>query len=456
MTKVVLISTYDMGRQSFSLASAVSWLRAHTGARVDCLDLDIEPLRQPLLAAADLVAFYLPMHTATRLTLPLLAQVKAVNPSARLCCFGLYAPLNAEILRDLGVAIVLGAEFEQELVEAVNGMAPPGPAAGCGAAALTAGGRKRFKVPDRRGLPPLQDYARLVDAPGASKVVGYTETTRGCKHMCRHCPVVPVYQGTFHVVQREVVAGDIHRQVEMGAEHITFGDPDFFNGPTHGLAVVEALNRDHPGLTYDVTIKVEHLLKHRARLPRLKETGCLFITTAVEALDDDILSMLDKGHTRRDFVEALSLCRQAGLTVCPTFVPFTPWTTRASYLRLLDGVAELGLVDHVPPVQLAIRLLITASSRLLELEAVQKVIAPFDRDKLVYPWHFTDPEMEDIADEIMRVVHAGVTGGVPRREIFQQIRDVAAGPPHAEIAALTGIGDSPPLFVPHLTENWFC
>jgi hypothetical protein len=64
--------------------------------------------------------------------------------------------------------------------------------------------------------------------------------------------------------------------------------------------------------------------------------------------------------------------------------------------------------------------------------------------------------MEDIAEEIMRVVHEGVTGGVPRREIFQQIRDVAAGPPHAEIAALTGIGDSPPLFVPHLTENWFC
>jgi hypothetical protein len=41
--------------------------------------------------------------------------------------------------------------------------------------------------------------------------------------------VVPVYNGVFRIVQRDVVLADIRQQVAMGAEHITFGDPDFFN-----------------------------------------------------------------------------------------------------------------------------------------------------------------------------------------------------------------------------------
>ncbi len=108
----------------------------------------------------------------------------------------------------------------------------------------------------------------------------------GCKHRCRHCPIVPVYDGQFRVVPADVVLADIDQQVGAGAEHITFGDPDFFNGPTHARRIVEALHARHPALTYDVTIKVEHLLKHRELLPVLARTGCLFVTSAVEAVDD--------------------------------------------------------------------------------------------------------------------------------------------------------------------------
>ena len=88
------------------------------------------------------------------------------------------------------------------------------------------------------------------------------------------------------MVQREVVLADIRQQMAAGAQHITFGDPDFFNGPGHALAIVEALHAEFPAVTYDVTIKIEHLLKHRDALPVLARTGCLFITSAVESLDD--------------------------------------------------------------------------------------------------------------------------------------------------------------------------
>ena len=125
-------------------------------------------------------------------------------------------------------------------------------------------------MPDRNGLPPLSKYATLHVGDGRTKAVGATEASRGCKHLCRHCPVVPIYGGQFRIVPRDVVLADIDAQVAAGAEHITFGDPDFFNGPTHAMRVVEALHAAHPDVTYDVTIKIEHLLQHRDLLGRLR------------------------------------------------------------------------------------------------------------------------------------------------------------------------------------------
>ena len=203
--------------------------------------------------------------------------------------------------------------------------------------------RLPFQTPDRTTLPDLRNYAGLIMAR-QRKVVGYTEASRGCKHLCRHCPIVPVYEGRFRIVQREVVLADIRQQMEAGARHITFGDPDFLNGPGHALAIVEAFRSEFPDVTYDVTIKIEHLLKHRDALPVLARTGCLFITSAVESLDEGVLARLAKGHTRADFVQALELTRAHGLTMVPTFVAFTPWTTREGYLDLLRAIRDLDLI----------------------------------------------------------------------------------------------------------------
>ena len=157
----------------------------------------------------------------------------------------------------------------------------------------------------KHGLAPLSQYATLDMGDGRRKVVGSTEASRGCKHLCRHCPVVPIYHGQFRVVPPEVVLADVLAQVLAGAEHITFGDPDFFNGPTHAMKIVAALHARHPAVSYDVTIKVKHLLHHRDLVPRLAGTGCAFVTSAVESVDDRVLTLFDKGHTREDFVAAV-------------------------------------------------------------------------------------------------------------------------------------------------------
>jgi len=264
--------------------------------------------------------------------------------------------------------------------------------------------------------------------------------------------VVPVYKGQFRVVQPDVVLADVAAQVAAGAEHITFGDPDFFNGPTHALRIVEALHLAHPALTYDATIKVEHLLQHRELLLRLRDTGCLFVTSAVESLDDRVLALLEKGHTRRDFFEAVALCRVARLTIVPTFVAFHPWLSLEGYCDLLDVLADLDLVGHVAPIQLAIRLLIPEGSRLLEVEDVRRLVSAFDARTLTYRWSHPDPRVDQLHDDIASMV--GARPASDRQALFDEIRALAYQRAGLGQPAPRPVSDQ--ATVPYLSEPWYC
>jgi len=429
--RVLLISTYDLGRQPLGLASPAAWLR-NEGIAVDCVDTSRDTLTDGQIAGAALIAFYLPMHTATRLAAPLIARASRVNASARLAAYGLYAPLNASWLGGQGVT-VLGPDAEADLLK----LAKPEP---------RAQSPLRFMPPDRTGLPPLSRYASLQMPDGTRRVVGSTDATRGCKHLCRHCPIVPVYGGMFRAIPIDVVMDDVRAQVAAGAQHISFGDPDFFNGPTHARRLVEAVAKEFPRLTYDATIKIEHILRHADMLGLLRDTGCLMITSAVESVDDEVLAKLQKGHTRADFIEAVSLCKQAGVTLTPTFVPFTPWTTIDGYVDLLAQLDALELAEGVAPIQLAIRLLVTAESKLLELPEIRDLIDPFDAESLTFPWRHPDPRVDDLQRAVMRLAGAP---SASRADTFDRI-----------LALATGTADRPArakgAIPPYMTEGWYC
>lgn len=438
--RIVLVSTYELGHQPFGLASPQAWL-LRAGHEVSPVDLSKTKLSDDLIRRADAVAFSLPMHTATRLAIPVIERVQRVNPAARIACYGLYAPLNADLLKSLGVEAIFGGEFEQALVSWAESTWNPDSNGG-DLPKLT------FLKPDRTSL--TASYARLRTGAG-SQTVAYTEASRGCKHLCRHCPIVPVYQGQFRVVQRDVVLDDIRQQIAQGASHVTFGDPDFLNGPSHAMRITEALHLEFPSVTYDATIKIEHLLKHRDLLRPLRDTGCLFVTTAVESLDDTVLAKLQKNHTRRDFFEAVALAREAQLALQPTFLAFTPWTTLDSYRDLLRVLRNLDLVESVSSVQLALRLLITSNSRLLELDDIRSVTGPFNRKSLVYPWTHPDAQVDALGARIFRLVDRLQKQGLHRTEIFAAIWNEAGDDPLPENFHLM-----PRAVVPYLDEPWYC
>ncbi len=454
---IVLISTYELGRQPFGLASPAAWLRRRRHDLV-CLDLSRQSLDEAAVRAAALIAIYLPMHTATRLAAKLIPTLRELNPHAHLCCYGLYAPMNADYLRTLGVATILGGEFEPGLAQLAERLRSD-----VGAEhreksqpeALISMERLAFEVPDRSSMPPIGKYAHLVIPGGGFRLVGSTEASRGCKHLCRHCPIVPVYKGVFRIVSRDVVMQDIRQQFAAGAQHISFGDPDFFNGIRHALELIEEFHREFPSLTYDVTIKIEHLRKYEAHLPMLGDTGCLFVISAVEYLDDAVLRALDKGHTRADFLHVVHAFRELGMTLHPTFVPFTQWTTMESYLDLLRVLHAESLMENVAPIQLGIRLLIPEGSRLLELDEVRRNIGPFDPQSLYYPWRHADPRVDALSETVHAIAAEGDHRKESRSTIFARIWKAAHAAAGLD-APILQIAQAPAAAVPLLSEPWYC
>src|SRR5256714_11399255 len=201
-----------------------------------------------------------PMHTALWLGVPAAHRIRRLNPRCRIVFSGLYALLCAEFLL-AGVAdAVLGGEFEGELV-ALGQRLEAGEEPVRRIAALE---RLAFPLPSRASLPPLARYVRLA-RHGRLVPAGYIEASRGCLHACLHCPIPPVYGGRFFAVPRPVVLEDIRRMVAAGAGHITFGGPDFLNGPGPALKLVRELHAGVSGLGYGFPTQGGAVLRHRTR-----------------------------------------------------------------------------------------------------------------------------------------------------------------------------------------------
>jgi len=436
---VLLLSCYELGHQPLGLALPLAFF-SNAGLDARGIDLAVDPLDEEAVRSADFIGISVPMHTALRIALDLLPRLRALNPRAHLCFYGLYAALNAELLLASGASSVLSGELEEDLISLARGAEP-----GSRAPILK---RLSFPTPARSALAPLNRYARLELGDGTSRKVGAVETTRGCLHLCRHCPIPPIYQGRFFVIPQETVLADVRQMVEAGASHVDFADPDFLNGPGHALSVARAIHGEFPWLTFNFTAKIEHLVRHRRHLGELSELGCLFVVSAVESLSGRVLRELDKGHDRNAVFEATGALREAGIALRPTFVPFTPWTTRDDYADLFHWIAQDGLVEHVDAVQLTLRLLIPPGSLLLGNESLKPVLGELDPRALTYRWKHPDPEMDRLQEAAAALVEDGVARGLSNHSMFHELAELALG----ELVEASPSPARPP----RLTEAWFC
>jgi radical SAM superfamily enzyme YgiQ (UPF0313 family) len=457
---ILLISCYELGHQPFHLASLQSMLYK-AGYFPVSVDTAVETLTDESVKKARFVGISVPMHTALRLGQQLAKRVRSLNPSAHICFYGLYASLNGNYLLQESADSTIGGEYETPLLHLISSLE-----SNQGASIPGVSTREHisnpwiqhtpFVVPERNQLPSPDRYARL-EMNGEQVLAGYTETTRGCRHTCLHCPITPIYNGRFFAIPAEIVLADIRTQALQGVRHITFGDPDFFNGPTHSLRITQALHTEFPYMTFDATIKIEHLLKHRDLLPIFRDLGCVFIVSAVESINDDVLQHLDKGHTSKQVTAAFDLMEKVGIALRPSLMPFSPWETLESYISLLTFFEEHKLIEHVDPVHFSIRLLIPPGSGLLKTSDEKKWLGELDAAAYTFRWAHPDPRMDTLHHAVSRLVEKAQSVHADPIETFFHIKALALAANKQEMCVSCSIRDyGTGKILPHLTESWFC
>ena len=445
--RILLVSTYELGHQPLHLASPAARL-IRDGHEVECLDLAVEEWDQARFDGADLVAFSVPMHTAMRLAVQAATRLRAdrVRVGQRavpIAFYGLYAAVGADrTLRSLADRLIVG-EYEDELAAWARAHEPDQTSRAMKGPVVVDLGRKTFLAPARHLLPGLEKYARL-EIEGEARLAGYVEASHGCRHRCRHCPIPAVYDGRYRVTGLETVLADVSALVGMGARHITFGDPDFLNAPRYAMDVLREANAAFPGLTFDLTVKVEHIIEHRDLWSDVAAMNVVFIVSAFETTNNKVLEVLDKAHSVGDMATATRLIRDAGMQIRPSWMPFTPLTEVGDLVDIFDFLVDQDLLAAVDPVQLSIRLLVPDGSLILSSE-MAPYVGRYDPDALTYGWTARDPQVDDLQAKLASI--AEEEGSDQRGAIGRMWSLVMAGHRIPEWA------ESRPV---RLSESWFC
>ncbi len=467
--KVLVISSYELGRQPQSVAEVQNLVES-LGHRVSVLDLSLpddmdRQLHQAsndllwpegsyadltkAFADTDLFLLSTPMLTAATMAKRLVKAISKANPAAKIAAFGLYSDI---VLTDSIPHI--DAAMTGEYLPLIEEWLAAGLPSNHRATSNRPSRHSTNTVIERTSLPPISAYPGIV-VDGVHKLVGHVESTRGCRHSCLHCPVPTAYHGRIQINPVDTILTDIRGLLDQGATHITFGDPDFLNAPIHASKIIEGLDAlSSEDISFDATIKVEHILKYPSLIEKMAASGCSMITSAVESLNDEVLSRLDKGHTAEQAYEATEIVQKLGITLHPSFLPFTPWTTNRDLADIVDYCYHFGLEEVVEPVQFGIRLLLPPGSLLLSSENRDFEILDYDPTTMGYRWQHSDRRIDELAIKVASLAEEATYAKQSNLETLHAIRHIAYQfidkvPP--AITRGTTIQSST-----KLAEPWFC
>ena len=376
--KILLTSFYDLGKQPKIIAEIVD---RYNSAEIDFdfFDFSVEDQNKDL-ENYDVLGIYAPMHTATILSIEYIKDKKLPN---KMFTFGLYG----SVLEDFNSSIRYIKDIESDEL----------------ALFLEINDDHQFSlknnIPNRQIFPDISNYAHLVD--GSNNIIaGSVETTYGCKHSCTHCPVPISFNGTFKTYSLEKIISDVENQVNQGAKHISFNDPDFFNGPIHALKILESLNKKFPTITYDSTIKVEHIIKYKKYFKELSSLNMVFVISAFETTNDLVLSILEKNHTSNDLNTSIEISQDFGIDVRPTWMPFSPWTELNDLSNIVNLIEKYKLRETVDPIQLTIKLLIPKHSLIIKKPEINKYLGNYEKNSLSFKWDYENNDVEKLQSSL--------------------------------------------------------
>jgi ribosomal peptide maturation radical SAM protein 1 len=245
------------------------------------------------------------------------------------------------------------------------------------------------------------------------------ESSRGCwwgaRHPCRFCGLNIHAQG-FHSKAPERVLAEINEltrrygitDIEMVDNVI---DPRYFKTLLPQLAQTRRAGR----IFYEIRSNLS-----RSQVALLKQAGVTEVQAGVEALEDELLKLLNKGITAFQNLQVLKWLEEEDILAHYNHLLAIPGETQDGYQRLL---ATMSLVHHLrPPNPIYIRL--DRYSVYFEQPEIYgiKNIRP---ESVAFPHCFPEPQA-DIEGLNYHFAHSFLAAGAENkswwRQVFQEIK----------------------------------
>jgi radical SAM superfamily enzyme YgiQ (UPF0313 family) len=258
-------------------------------------------------------------------------QIRAVNSQVKLAFGGVFATLNAQLvkLQCPEVDFVCRGDGEQLLLDLLERLDDPANVAGV---TWAKDGRlmhnpnqtidrhlDRWPFPDRESLPLEFIESMPLDVPAVLSMERFTtmQTSRGCPWPCVFCDIPMFNEGKWRSRSAQHVVEEFKHLQAQGYGCVYFVDDHFLLQPKRIEAICNGIQEAGVTIQWGCEGRVDSVAQHL--FPTMAKAHCRTIMFGVESGSQKVLDRLQKEQTLAEIETAVSNAKQAGIEIVHGF-----------------------------------------------------------------------------------------------------------------------------------------
>ena len=258
-------------------------------------------------------------------------RIRAVNPTVKLAFGGVFASLNAPLvkLQCPEVDFVCRGDGEQLLLDLLSRLDDPSEVAGVtwakdGAVVQNPGRMMerhldQWPFPDRESLPLDFVESMPLDVPAVLSMERFTtmQTSRGCPWPCVFCDIPIFNEGKWRARSAQHVVREFQHLQNLGYGSVYFVDDHFLLQPKRIEAICKGVIDNGITIQWGCEGRVDSVAQHL--FPAMAQARCRTIMFGIESGSQKILDRLKKEQTLGEVETAVTNAKRAGIEIVHGF-----------------------------------------------------------------------------------------------------------------------------------------